>query len=258
MDYLEEFDADAMDALLISAVTEPLGPLIKSKCDAAGIPVYTVSSRLRDKEAQDLPGIEISAYESGKAVAESIAGAIRNGVLTENQPLTVIMCSMSNMTPAKEVMAGFYNAFSNRLSHLNSDSYLELEVLSPFGEGHYFSLANYFGKIDPAMQYVVVTFDDDGSQGIVDFVREVGIQPEKLLFGSVGMQANARCIFEEELDLADRYHVVAGDYTEMGRQAVDRMYEHLEQDAMLPQIFMPLGETVTAETYRPGEVEITS
>ena len=108
------------------------------------------------------------------------------------------------------------------------------------------------------MQYVVVTFDDDGSQGIVDFVREVGIQPEKLLFGSVGMQANARCIFEEEPDLADRYHVVAGDYTEMGRQAVDRMYEHLEQDAMLPQIFMPLGETVTAETYRPGEVEITS
>jgi hypothetical protein len=223
-----------------------------------GIPVYTVSSRVRDKEGQDLPGIEISAYESGEAVAKSIAAAIEDGALTTEKPLSVIMCSMSNMTYAKEVMTGFYNAFSNELPHLNSDSYLELEVLSPSGEGHYFSLTNYFGKIDPAMQYVIVTFNDDGSMGILDFVQEVGIHPDALLFGSVGMQANSRRIFEEDPVLADRYHAIAGDYEKMGQQAVDRMYAHLIQSSVLLQEFMPLGVTVTAETYQPVETGITS
>lgn len=258
MDYMEALDANSTDALLISALTEPLGPLIQSRCDKVGIPVYTVSSRVRDKEGQDLPGIEISAYESGEAVAKSIAAAIADGALTTEKPLSVIMCSMSNMTYAKEVMTGFYNAFSNELPHLNSDSYLELEVLSPSGEGHYFSLTNYFGKIDPAMQYVIVTFNDDGSMGILNFVQEVGIHPEALLFGSVGMQANSRRIFEGDPVLADRYHAIAGDYGKMGQQAVERMYAHLTQGSALLQEFMPLGETVTAETYQPVETGITS
>ena len=258
MDYMEAFDANSTDALLVSALTEPLGPLIQSKCDEEGIPVYTVSSRMRDKEGQDLPGIEISAYESGEAVAKSIADAIRGGALAMDKPLTVIMCSMSNMTPAKEVMTGFYDAFSIQLPHLNSDSYLELEVLSPSGEGHYFSLTNYFGKIDPAMQYVIVTFNDEGSMGILDFVQEAGIHSEELLFGSVGMQANSRLIFEGDPVLAERYHAIAGDYEKMGQQAVDRMYAHLEQGSALPQVFMPLGKIVTTETYRPVETGITS
>jgi len=258
MDYMESLDADSTDGLLVSALTEPLGPLIQSRCDEAGIPAYTISSRMRDKEGQDLPGIEISAYESGEAVAESISGAIRNGAFEMESPFSVIMCSMSNMTPAKEVMMGFYDTFSVLFPHLSSDSYMELEVLSPYGEGHYFSLTNFFGKIDPAMQYVIVTFNDDGSMGILDFVQEAGIRPEKLLFGSVGMQENARMIYEGDPVMAERYHVISGNYEKMGQQAVDRMYAHLEQGSALPQVFMSLGEIVTAETYRPLEAVITS
>ena len=255
MAYIEELNQDMVDGILVSALTEPLGPLIQSKCATIGVPVFTVSARMRDEEGQDLPGIEISAYESGEEVASDISKAIRRGALDVNRPISVIMCSMSNITSATEFTRGFYDMFSEMNPSLSSDSYVELEVLTAHAEGHYSSLNNFFGKTVSDVQMVFVTFNDDGSAGIVQFVQEAEIAAENLLIGSVGMQANSRMIFEGLPDLAPRYYAVTADYEEMGRQAVDALDDCLRDGTELPHIFMPLGEIVTADKYQPVEAE---
>lgn len=259
MAYIDELDQTSADAIMVSMLTEPLGALIQSKCNAAGIPIFAVSSRMRDEAGQEIPGIEMSAYESGESVAASIADAIEKGhALDMDRPISVVMCTMSNLTSATEIQNGFYDMFSKRFPELGSDSYVELEALSPDDEGQYFSLNNYFGKRDPGMQYVFLSFNDDGSAGIVRYVQEVGMDPERILIGAVGMQANSKQIFEDLPTLAKRYHTTSVDYRGMGRQAVDEVFNALLTGEAFPHIFVPLGETVTADKYQPAEAESTS
>ena len=256
MAYIEDLDSTSADAILVSMLMEPLGALIQSKCDAAEIPIFAVSSRMRDEAGQEIPGIEMSAYESGESVAASIADAIeKQRALDMDGPVSVVMCTMSNLTSATEIQNGFYDMFSKRFPELGSDSYVELEVLSPDAEGQYFSLNNYFGKRDSGMQYVFLTFNDDGSAGIVRYVQEVGMDPERILIGAVGMQANSERVFEELPMLATRYHAISVDYNDMGQQAVDGVSDALMAGEEFPHIFMPLGEIVTADKIQPTEAD---
>lgn len=254
MAYIEDLSRNSADAVLISMLTEPLGALIQSKCDAVDIPIFAVSSRMRDDAGQESPGIEMSAYESGQWVAESMADAIeKEHALDLDRPISVVMCTMSNLTSATEIQNGFYDIFSKRFPELGSDSYVKLEVLSLDGEGQYFSLNNYFGKRDPEMQYVFLTFNDDGSSGIVRYVQEAGMDPERILIGAVGMQSNSRWIFEELPELAPRYYTIAVDYRAMGRQAVKEVNSALVAGEGFSHVVFPYGEIVTADSYRSNE-----
>lgn len=256
MTYIDEINERSADVMMVSLITEPVGPLIQNKCDAANIPMFSVSSRLRDETGQESPGIEISAFESGAAVASCMADAIqKEKALDIRNPITVVVCNMSNITCATAVRNGFCETFFEYFPDLSSDSYVELEVLSPDAEGQYFSLTNYFGKPSPDMQYVLVTFNDDGVDAIVRYVQEAELPPENLLIGSVGLQANGKRVFGELPEIAARHYAVSVDYHSMGRQAVDEACAALELKEDLPLVFLPLGEVITADKYQQFTTE---
>ncbi len=251
MSYIEDLGQASVDALLVSALTEPLGPLILSECSALEIPIFTVSSRLKDGEGQEIPGIELQGYEDGRRVASGVAAAIlEEGALDPEKPILAIMCKMSNLTMATEVVCGFFDEFSRRLPQLGSDSYVQLEVISASAEGQYLSINNYFGRGGAETQYVILSFNDDGSAGIARYIGESRLEPERLLFCSVGAQENSLRIFEGGPPLAERYYSVSADYSGMGRRAVDYMYAHFKEGDPLPYVFMAPGDLVTAENYR--------
>ena len=105
------------------------------------------------------------------------------------------------------------------------------------------------------MQYVLLTFNDDGSAGIVRYVQETGLDIRRILIGSVGMQANSKRIFEELPELAQRYHTITVDYHAMGKQAVDVVCAALEAGEDFPHVVVPLGEIVTADKYQSERTE---
>lgn len=251
MSYIEDLGQTSADALLVSALTEPLGPLILNKCNALKIPVFTVSSRLKDGEGQEIPGIEIRGYEDGKCVASGIAAAIlEEGALDAEKPILTIMCRMSNLTTATEVVCGFFDEFSRRLPQLGSDSYVQLEVISASSEGQYLSINNYFERSNAKAQYVILSFNDDGGAAIARYIEKSGLDLEQLLFCSVGAQENSLNIFESESPLAERYYSVSADYSTMGRQAVDYMYAHFKDEEPLPYVFTAPGDLITAKNYQ--------
>lgn len=254
--YIDEINERSGDVMMVSMVTEPVGPLIKNKCDAVEIPMFSVSSRLRDETGQEIPGIEISAFESGAAIALCMADAIQTEqALDIQKPITVVACSMSNITCATAIKNGFCETFFEYFPEISADSYVELEVLSPDAKGQYFSLTNYFGTPSSDMQYVFVTFNDEGVDAIVQYVQETGLLPENLLIGSVGLQANGKRIFEELPEIAARHCAVPVDYHSMGRQAVDEACAALESGEEFPHVFLPLGETITADKYQSSDAE---
>lgn len=256
MTYIDEINDRSADVMLVSMLTEPVAPLIQNKCDTAGIPMFSVSSRLRDETGQEIPGIEISAYENGAAIAECMADSIQRGhALDIRRPITVVVCNMSNITCATTISNGFSEQFFEYFPNLNSDSHVELEVLSPDANGQYFSLANYFGTPGLDMQYVFVTFNDDGVAAIARYVQEAELPPENFLIGSVGLQTNGKQVFETLPEIAERYCAVNVDYVSMGRQAVDEVYSALESGKEFPHVFVPLAEIVTADNYRPDAAE---
>lgn len=251
MSYIEELGRTSVDALLVSALTEPLGPLILSKCHALDIPIFTVSSRLKDGEGQEIPGIEIQGNQSGRNLAAAIAEAIfEEAALDLEKPVSVIMCKMSNLTDATEIVSGFLDEFSSQFPSLGSDSYVQLEVISASAEGQYFSINNYFSRTGAETQYVILSFNDDGCKAVTDYIREAHLDPNRLLFCAVGAQKNSRRVFEEEPLLAGRYYSVSTDYPDMGRQAVDYMYAYMEKAEPLPYVFTPPGKLISAENYR--------
>ena len=256
MAYIDEIDERSGDVMMVSMVTEPVGSLIQNKCDAVDIPVFSVSSRLRDETGQEIPGIEIPAFESGAAIALCMADSIqKEQALDVKKPITVIVCNMSNITCATAVRNGFAETFFERFSEIGADSYVELEVLSPDAKGQYFSLTNYFGKPSLDMQYVFVTFNDDGVDAIVQYIQETGLLPENFLIGAVGLQANGKRVFEELPEIAARHCAVAVDYHSMGRQAVDEVCAALESGEEFPHVFLPLGEIITADKYQGSDTD---
>lgn len=245
---VDELDTMNVDAVMVTAKNEKLGPILEEKCNQLSVPLLSIESRLLNSEGQGICCADINMYQCGELAGKRL-GAKAKSMLCNGRKKSVVILSLSNSSSAVQAVFGFRDGLYKVLPELSNESYTIIEVLDASTEKQLLAITNKMGKPDENTDYIMFAFNDEGGYALFKYITEKKIDPESVLFAGVGGGKYAYEIFSSHNAAAASYYTVYVDTEVLGESAVTLLFDSIADNMTLKSTLLFDGELIGIDNY---------
>jgi len=245
LEMVDQLISQGIDALMICATSQGIGPAITQKCEDAGIPVVTIDDTLVDHNGNPLPHVGMPTKEVGMTGGEALAQlATERGFFEKGNVVKVANLSAAKLTVLMERTEGYTEALAANSPLVNPDDFIFVETEDGM-MNNALPAANAIISANPDVTHWIATgINDDCGIAAVRSFEELGIEN----YLSCGLGGYDLAL--EELAKGNNNFITIGLRPDTeGYIAAEEIYNFLTQGTPLKEITYVGGTIVDVDNY---------
>jgi len=245
LELVDQLISQGIDALMICATSQGIGPAITQKCEDAGIPVVTIDDTLVDHNGNPVPHVGMPTKEVGMTGGEALAQlATERGFFDEGNVVKVGNLSAAKLTVLMERTAGYTEALAANSPLVDPDDFILVETEDGM-MNNALPAVNAIISANPDVTHWIFTgINDDCGVAAVRAAEELGVEN----YVSCGLGGYDLAL--EELSKGNDNFITIGLRPDNeGYIAAEEIYLFLTEGTPLQEIIYVGGTIVDVDNY---------
>jgi ABC-type sugar transport system substrate-binding protein len=246
MQMVDSFIQQGVDALMICATSQGLGPAIAAKCAAAGIPLVTIDDSMADKGGRMLSHVGMPTKEVGIMGGETLAAeAKKRNFFKSGNVVKVILVDATKLTVFHERLVGYAEGLAKNAALKNPGDFFTADTKNTIMDEAVVSVGAVVSANPQVTHWIACGGNDDTAVAAVRVFEELG----KKNFLSCGIGGYDLAL-EELAKGNDQFMTIGLRPDNEGYAAAKMIYANLTSKTPLAPTTYVGGTMVTVKNYK--------
>ena len=245
LEMVDQLINQGIDALMICATSQGIGPAIMQKCEDAGIPVVTIDDTLMDQNDMAFPHVGMPTKEVGMTGGEALAAmATERGFFEDGNVVKVGNLTAAKLSVLMERTEGYTEAIAANTPLVDPDDFILVETEDGM-MNNALPAANAIISANPDVTHWIFTgINDDCGIAAVRSAEELGVEN----FISCGLGGYDLAL-EELAKGNDKFITIGLRPDNEGYAAAEELYMFLTAGTALQETIYVGGTIVNVDNY---------
>ncbi len=239
--------AKEIDAIIICATNQGLGPAIAQKCEEAGVALITIDDSMVDHNGKPIPHVGLPTMECGMLGGEALGKlAKERGFFEEGNVVKVMNIDLTTLSVTHERTLGYIEALKKECPELKDEDFIVQDTKDGMFESSLTTATAILNAHPEATHWIITGINDDGALAGLKVMEENNFNMDNVLACGLG---GYELSLEEFKKGNSSYICIALEAHVEGMKAVEILYDYIVNGTEMPEATLVGGQIATVDNY---------